>query len=126
MSPRERLANAARGVNWLTIAKALSAVLIPVAVAAGFDFKTPAKKFHEVETKIEASSKRIDTVQAQVAAGVASVETLKRSVNEGFDLIFRLSCLDSAHYSQRDLRLAGLNCRDLLNERPVSQAGRVR
>lgn len=115
---RENLAKAARGVNWWTVAKTVAMIGVPIAVAFGFDFKTPAAKFAEQDRKI-------DTLHAQVVAGVASVDTIKRSMNEGFDLIFRLNCLDTTHYSQRDLRLAGLNCQALLSQ-PVTQAGRVR
>lgn len=115
---REHLAKAARGINWWTVVKAIAALTVPVFVAAGFDFKTPSAKFAEQDRKI-------DTLQSQVAAGVASADTIKRTMNEGFDLIFRLNCLDTTHYSQRDLQLAGLNCRALLSQ-PVTQAGRPR
>jgi hypothetical protein len=96
MSPRDTVAASLRNVNWWTVAKALAALLVPVTLAAGFDFKTPSAKFAEIEA-------RIDTVEHKVEHS-----------DKNLEVVLKLSCIDP-RYSARDRVLVGLRCDSLMS-----------
>lgn len=112
---RDTLKNLAKTVNWWTVAKAVGAALIPFALAFGFDFQTPGQRFKMQDAKIATNTARIDTL-------THSVDGVRQEMSDNFSLNWRLACLDTGHYSKRDLRLAGLDC-DVVMRRSITQAG---
>ena len=107
---RDTLRNIAKDVNWLSVLKALGVMLLPVILAAGFDFKTPSAQFTEQNNKIDAVAARIDTVEHRVEHS-----------DKNLEVVLKLSCIDP-RYTPRDRALVGLRCDSLM----ATQAGTVR
>ncbi len=87
-------------------------LIVATLVAFGFDFKTPARHFEEIETSLEALH-RTDTILERRITVADSART---------EMTFYLRALMIAQCIDRPLRqtqLMGLPCGDLLNPRPM-------
>lgn len=111
---RDTLNKLASEVNWWSVAKALGALLVPVALASGFDFKTPKAKFAEQDAKIDHVDARVDTVERRV-----------EHFDKNMEVVLKISCVDGK-LTDREMVLVGLRCDSLLNRHAPQQAGRPR
>jgi hypothetical protein len=82
-----------------------------LALMAGFDWKTPASQFKDINEKIDRVDHRlqvqVDTLKAQVVSGSSD----RAEIRKLLESIARGQCLDR---SPREASLMGLDCRKLL------------
>jgi hypothetical protein len=79
-------------------------IIIGAAVSFGFDFKTPASANHELKARVDTVNMRVDSMVAENRR--ASVARDK--VDAKIDLLLKFQCLQQ---SQRDLTIAGVDCK---------------
>lgn len=95
---------------WLKISYAIEKyrviwyIVVGILVAMGFDFRTPADANRRLSARIDTVNTRVDSIFAENRRAALSREKFDAKI----DLLLKFQCLQQ---SERDLTIAGVDCK---------------